>query len=231
MCLRSNIYHHIFYWSVKTLSLSLLVLFDFIGTVAFAISGAIIGIQKRMDIFGVNILAIVTACGGGVLRDIIMGSFPPQMFINPFYVLVAAIVANIVFGIMYFHKGIPQKFAGLYDRGLFVFDTLGLAAFMVDGVMIGANFGYEDDLFLLVFLGFITGVGGGVLRDVLSIQMPAIFVKHVYALPVIIGGILMVIMHEIMGTWNAAMISAFTLVLVMRWLARHFLWNLPKVNL
>jgi uncharacterized membrane protein YeiH len=213
------------------LSLSLLVIFDFIGTVAFAVSGAITGIQKRMDIFGVNILAILTACGGGLTRDIIMGNFPPQMFINPFYVLVAAVVANIVFGIMYFHKGIPQKFSGLYDRGLFIFDTVGLAAFMVDGVMIGANFGYEDDLFLLVFLGFITGVGGGVLRDVLSNQMPAIFVKHVYALPVIIGGILMVIMHELLGAWNLAMVMSFALVIVLRVMARHFLWNLPKVNL
>lgn len=184
-----------------------------------------------MDIFGVNILAILTACGGGLTRDLIMGNFPPQMFINPFYVIVAAVVANIVFGIMYFHKGIPQKFSGLYDRGLFIFDTLGLAAFMVDGVMIGANFGYEDNKFLLVFLGFITGVGGGVIRDVLSIQMPAIFVKHVYALPVIIGGILMVVMHDIIGTWNAAMLCSFALVIILRVLARHFLWNLPKVKL
>jgi len=209
----------------------LLTIFDLIGTVAFAISGAITGINKRMDIFGVNILAIVTACGGGLVRDIVMGDFPPKMFVDPFYVAVAAIVANIVFLAMYFHRPIPQKFAGLYDRGLFIFDTLGLAAFMVDGVMIGANFGYEDDLFFLVFLGFITGVGGGVLRDVLSIQMPAIFVKHVYALPVIIGGILMVIIHEVTGAWQAAMICAFLLVLLLRVMARHFLWNLPKVSI
>lgn len=209
----------------------LLAIFDLIGTVAFAISGAITGINKKMDIFGVNILAILTACGGGLMRDVVMGDFPPKMFVNPFYVAVAAIVANIVFIIMYFHRPIPQKFAGLYDRGLFIFDTLGLAAFMVDGVMIGANFGYEEDHFFLIFLGFITGVGGGVLRDVLSIQMPAIFVKHVYALPVIIGGILMVIIHEITGGWQAAMICGFALVLLLRVLARHFLWNLPKVSI
>ncbi len=212
------------------MSVLLLAIFDFIGTVAFAISGAITGIQKKMDIFGVNILAIMTACGGGLTRDIVMGNFPPKMFINPFYVLVAAIVANIVFFIMFFHKGVPEKFTGAFDKGLFISDTLGLAAFMVDGVMIGANFGYEDDLFLLVFLGFITGVGGGVLRDVLSIQMPAIFVKHVYALPVIIGGIVMVTMHEIMHTWNIAMISSFALVILLRVMARHYLWNLPKVQ-
>ena len=212
------------------MSVLLLSFFDLIGTVAFAISGAITGIHKRMDIFGVNILAIMTACGGGLTRDIVMGNFPPQMFINPFYVIVAAIVANIVFSIMYFRKGVPEKFAGIYEKGLFIFDTVGLAAFMVDGVMIGSNFGYDDNLFLLVFLGFITGVGGGVLRDVLSIQMPAIFVKHVYALPVIIGGITMVVLHEILGTWNIAMVSSFALVILLRVMARHYLWNLPKVQ-
>ena len=80
----------------------LLIIFDLIGTVAFAISGAITGIKKRMDIFGVNILAIVTACGGGLLRDVVMGDFPPKMFVDPFYVAVAAIVANIVFLVMIF---------------------------------------------------------------------------------------------------------------------------------
>ncbi|WP_026658714.1 trimeric intracellular cation channel family protein [Butyrivibrio sp. AC2005] len=213
------------------MSISLLAIFDFIGTVAFAISGAITGIHKKMDIFGVNILAIITACGGGLTRDIVMGNFPPQMFIDPFYVVVAAIIANIVFFLMYYRKGVPVKFSGIYDKGLFISDTLGLAAFMVDGVMIGANFGYEDDLFLLVFLGFITGVGGGVLRDVLSNQMPAIFVKHVYALPVIVGGIVMVIMHDLMHTWSAAMVISFALVILLRFMARHFLWNLPKVEL
>ena len=213
------------------MSALLLAIFDLIGTVAFAISGAITGIQKKMDIFGVNILAILTACGGGLVRDIVMGDFPPKMFVNPFYVMIAAVVANIVFLIMYYHKPMPQKFAGLYDKGLFISDTLGLAAFMVDGVMIGANFGYEDDYFLLVFLGFITGVGGGVLRDVLSNQMPAIFVKHVYALPVIIGGILMVVLHDVTGMWHASMIAGFGTVLLLRVLARHFLWNLPKVSI
>ena len=213
------------------MSALLLFIFDLVGTVAFAISGAITGIHKKMDIFGVNILAIMTACGGGLTRDIVMGNFPPQMFINPLYVIVATIVANIVFFIMYFRKGAPLKFSRLYDSGLFIFDTIGLAAFMVDGVMIGVNFGYEEDLFFLVFLGFITGVGGGVLRDVLSIQMPAIFVKHVYALPVIIGGIMMVTLHEIMHSWDTAMVISFVLVIMLRVMASHFLWNLPKVEI
>ena len=212
------------------MSVLLLEFFDFIGTVAFAISGAITGIHKQMDILGVNILAILTACGGGLLRDIVIGNIPPQMFIDPFYVLVAAVVANLVFFSMYFHKAVPVKYFGVYDRGLFIFDTLGLAAFMVNGVMIGANCGYEDNLFLLTFLGFITGVGGGVFRDILSLQMPAIFVKHVYALPVIIGGIIMVVIHDFIQNWNPAMVCSFAFVIILRVMARHFRWNLPKVR-
>ena len=95
---------------------------------------------------------------------------------------------------------------------------------------LGVHAGYEENAFLLVFLGFITGVGGGVLRDVLSNQMPAIFVKHVYALAVIVGSIFMLIIFELFGTWNIAMVLGFSVVLLVRLLARHFLWNLPKVE-
>lgn len=76
---------------------ALLTLFDFIGTIAFAISGAIVGIHKKMDIFGVNVLAVTTACGGGVIRDLMIGCTPPKMFQNPLFVFVAVIVANLVF--------------------------------------------------------------------------------------------------------------------------------------
>ncbi len=216
------------------MAITLIEIFDFIGTVAFAISGAFTGIKKKMDIFGVNILAILTACGGGLIRDITIGKIPPQMFLNPFYVIVAVVVANIVFCVMYFHKELPQRvdddLADLYDKAFFVSDSLGLAAFMVDGVMIGVHAGYEENAFLLGFLGFITGVGGGVFRDVLSNQMPAIFVKHVYALAVIVGSIFMLVVFKLFGTWNIAMVLGFSVVLLVRLLARHFLWNLPKVE-
>lgn len=209
---------------------TLLEIFDLIGTVAFAISGAFTGIKKKMDIFGVNILAITTACGGGIIRDITIDRTPPGIFLDPFYVIVAVLVANVVFWIMYFHKEVPSNRAELYDKALFISDSLGLAAFTVDGIMIGVHAGYGDNAFLLCFLGFITGVGGGVLRDVLAIQMPAIFVKHIYALAVIIGSIGMLVSYEIFGTWNTAMVMGFTVVLLVRLLARHFLWNLPKVE-
>lgn len=209
---------------------TLLTLFDFIGTVAFAISGAIVGIHKRMDIFGVNVLAVTTACGGGMMRDVIIGCTPPMMFRNPIFVLVAVVVANIVFLLMYLHRHMPRKLACVYGEMLFWFDSLGLAAFTVDGVMAGVRAGYSDNHFLICFLGFITAVGGGALRDVMADQMPDIFRKHIYAVAAIAGAILMALLLHLTDSENAAMIAGFLLVLVLRKLAAHFRWDLPRVN-
>ena len=210
---------------------SMLFLFDLIGTIAFAISGAFVGIRKGMDIFGVNVLAVTTACGGGLMRDLIIGSIPPQMFRNPFFVMVAIVVANVVFLLMYLHRHMPRKVASLYDKLLFWFDSLGLAAFTVDGVMAGIAMGYGDNEFLICFLGFMTAVGGGALRDVLAGQTPDIFRKHVYAVAAIAGAVLMVALLRLFGSEQIAMLGGFLLVPVLRFLAAHFRWNLPKVKM
>lgn len=212
------------------MSWTLLGIFDLIGTIAFAISGAFVGIRKKMDIFGVNVLAVTTACGGGMMRDVIVGNIPPRMFQNPFYVFVAILVANVCFLLMFRHHHMPQKLAPVYDQMLFWFDTLGLAAFTVDGVIVGVEAGYYDNTFLIIFLGFLTGVGGGALRDIMANQTPDIFVKHIYAVASIAGGILMAILFHCFGSQRAAMIGGFLLVLTLRNLAAHFHWNLPKVS-
>lgn len=210
--------------------INLLGIFDLIGTIAFAISGAFVGIRKEMDIFGVNVLAITTACGGGLMRDLIIGHVPPRMFENPFYVLVAAIVANVVFLLMFLHSHMPRRVAPVYDRMLFWFDTLGLAAFTVDGVIVGVDAGFYDNTFLIIFLGFMTGVGGGALRDILANQTPDIFLKHIYAVASIAGGILMAILFYATDSQRTAMVGGFLLVLILRVLAAHYRWNLPKVS-
>lgn len=210
---------------------SLLFLFDLIGTIAFAISGAFVGIRKEMDIFGVNVLAVTTACGGGLMRDLIIGSVPPQMFRNPFFVMVAIVVANVVFLLMYLHRHMPRKVAPLYDKLLFWFDSLGLAAFTVDGVMAGIAMGHGDNIFLICFLGFLTAVGGGALRDVLAGQTPDIFRKHIYAVAAIAGAVLMAGLLRLIGSQQIAMVGGFLLVPVLRYLAARFLWNLPKVKM
>lgn len=209
---------------------TLLGIFDLVGTIAFAISGAFTAIHKGMDIFGVNVLAVTTACGGGLLRDLIVGKIPPKMFLDPFYVGVAVIVANIVFVLLYLHRRMPPRIAPAYEHLFFWFDTVGLAAFTVDGVMIGADAGYAENIFLLSFLGFMTGVGGGALRDIMSGRTPDIFTKHVYALASILGGVSMNMIYQVSGSWKIAMPGAFLIIIILRYLAARFRWNLPKVS-
>ena len=207
---------------------ALVVLFDLIGTIAFAISGALVGINKKMDLFGTLVLAITTACGGGCVRDIVVGSIPPAMCRNPIYVGIAAVVATIVFLLVFFHTHMPRVLAPLYDKMLFWFDTLGLAAFTVDGVMVGTQCGYEDNIFLLVFLGFLTAVGGGTLRDVLAGRIPDIFLKHIYAVAAIAGGLLLTLTRPLGD--KPSMILGFSLVIALRCLAAHYRWNLPRIR-
>ncbi len=213
------------------MTLSFIMIMDIIGTIAFAISGAMVAIQKKMDIFGVNILAITAATGGGVIRDLIIGQNPPVMFQNPMYVFIAIATANVVFLVVYFSRKYAKKdihvFA-FYEVMLFWCDTLGLAAFSVDGVNAGAAAGYGKNLFLLVFVGVVTGVGGGVIRDMMANEMPYIFVKHIYASASLIGALLAAALWSVIGQ-NGAMACGFVTVLVIRIFARHYKWNLPKL--
>ena len=205
---------------------------DIIGTVAFAVSGAIAGMRKKMDIFGVNILALLTATGGGIIRDIVTGTIPPAAFRNPFFVIIAAIAANITFIFVWWqhknNKNISEKTRSIYDKVFFWFDTIGLAAFTADGVHTGLLGPFAGNAFLVIFLGVVTGVGGGVLRDVLSLEMPYIFVKHIYACASIVGAIVVYVVYIVSGSAEIAMLSGFFFVCVIRYCAAHYGWNLPK---
>ena len=208
----------------------LLLYMDLLGTIAFAVSGAITAIRKNMDIFGVIVLAVVTATGGGLLRDVIIGDVPPVMFRNPFYVGVAAVTAVVVFTIAYFHPQPSQTMTAIYDILLFWFDTLGMAAFTVDGVVLGIEHGYRENLFLLVFVAEITGVGGGMIRDILGNQIPDILCQHVYALASIAGGLVCGILVQLVPDIHIGMAAGFLVTVMLRWMAAHFQWNLPRVS-
>lgn len=205
---------------------------DCIGAVAFAISGAVLAIRKDMDIFGVCILAVVTATGGGILRDILIGHLPPVMFTDPTYVivaLVAAVGAFIFFKVQKRHNlVIPVRAVEVYTGVLFWFDTVGLAAFTVDGVYAGFS-GPVDNLLLDIFVGVITGVGGGLLRDIFADEMPAIFVKHVYAVASIAGAVATGFLLRYGSDAHLALLIGFGVTVLIRWLAAHFRWNLPRV--
>lgn len=211
------------------MALSFMFCMDILGTIAFAISGAMVAIKKEMDIFGVNILAIITAVGGGMLRDVLVGDVPPEMFQNPIYTLVAVIIANSVFVYAYWNKkNVKSSYVNLYEKTLFLFDTLGLAVFTVDGVNAGMHSEFNSNMFLVVFLGVITGVGGGVLRDTMANELPYIFVKHIYACASILGAVVTVYCWKYLGE-NPAIFAGFFVIIVIRLLAAHYKWDLPRV--
>ena len=158
---------------------TVLFILEIIGTAVFAASGALAGLQRQLDAFGVVILGVCTACGGGVIRDLTLGITPPVMFCQPVYALVAMGVSALVFLPAVRHLLAVESRA--YELVMLWLDSIGLGLFTVVGVQCAFQQAENYNLFLLVFVGVITGVGGGVLRDVLSNQKPYIFVKHFYA--------------------------------------------------
>ena len=203
---------------------------EIIGTIAFASSGAMVGIKKQMDLLGVCVLGMTTAVGGGMIRDLILGITPPIMFQNPTYALIAIAFSIFVFCGLYFfqNKLTNKKVLEVYDKLMMIFDSLGLGIFTVVGVNAAVNIGYETTGFLQIFVGVLTGVGGGVLRDVMAGNMPYIFVKHVYASASIIGAIVCVLIRMRFGEL-AAMIVGAAVVFVIRILAAYYKWNLPRI--
>ncbi len=208
----------------------MLFVLDMIGTVAFGLSGAMTAIEKEMDILGVIILGMVTAVGGGITRDIILGNTPPQAFQQPVFAGSAAVVSAMVFAVIYFHfKGYQEISGYWFQHILMAADTLGLGVFTVAGVRAAFDSGMDINYFLPVFLGTITGVGGGLLRDMMAGDRPYIFVKHVYASASILGACVCVFIWKRLGG-NIAMPVGAASVIVLRILAIRFRWNLPKVK-
>ncbi|MBQ2780009.1 MAG: trimeric intracellular cation channel family protein [Clostridia bacterium] len=207
------------------MSETLLLIFECIGTVSFAVSGAMTAIAKKMDIFGVMILGIITAVGGGVLRDVTLGIIPPRTFENPLYAGLSAATALVVF--------LPQvrrwltRQQHIYETALLVMDALGLGVFTVVGIRTAVEAMDGFNVFLLLFVGLITGIGGGVLRDVLASDTPYIFVKHFYATASLLGAALCIGLWQFAGE-AVAMLSGAALVVVLRLLAARFHWNLPR---
>lgn len=204
---------------------TVLLVLEVVGTVAFAASGVMVGLRRGMDLFGVVILGIITACGGGVIRDLVLGITPPVMFCEPVYALLAAGLSAAMC-LPAVRRLLAWESRG-YELVLLWMDSLGLGVFTVVGVQCAFEQAEDYNLFLLVFVGVITGVGGGVLRDVLAGETPYIFVKHFYAIPALIGAFLCAVLWRLIGG-IASMLLAAVVVLVLRLCAAHFHWGLPK---
>ena len=200
-------------------------LLELVGTAAFAVSGAMLGLKKQMDLFGVCMMGLVTACGGGMLRDLFLGSAPPAVFRDPRCALVAAGVSAAFFLAArkhLFHAGVPA-----FEPVMLLADSMGLGVFTAAGVAAAEQSGYGESIAYWVFLGALTGVGGGTLRDVLAGLPPYIFVKHIYACASIAGGIACALLWRSAGQ-TCAVLVCFSLVFLIRILAARYRWSLPK---
>ncbi len=204
---------------------------EIIGTIAFAITGVITALEKKFDIFGAIVLGTVTAIGGGIVRDLILGYTPPMAFRKSVYAITAIITSLAVFVISYFFgKKIVRHF-DVYSQVINVFDSIGLSVFVIGGVNSAIACGFGENMFLTVFVATLTGVGGGVMRDMMAGRVPKILRKRVYALAAIIGSLIyyLLIYYEICSATPAIVLGAGS-VLIIRILATVFHWNLPIVK-
>ncbi len=193
---------------------------DIIGTMAFAMSGALTAMNKKLDPFGVFIIAFVTSVGGGTLRDILIGRTPVgwMLDLNYFYVIVAGFFLAIIF----------RKKLDRLRTSLFLFDTIGLGVFTLIGIEKGIGVGLHP--VICIALGTMTASFGGVIRDILCNEIPVIFRREIYATICIIGGIFFFIIRKLdLGNDLLYLITSLVIILL-RLMAVRFKWYLPALE-
>ena len=201
---------------------------EWLGTAAFAVSGAMVAIDTGMDLFGVIFLAMITALGGGTLRDVLIGHFPPRMFTNFEFLLLAVACAVTVFVLADLYKERYIKSEHGIERVNNVFDAIGLGVFAVSGARIGMEAGFTDNAFLVTFLGMTTAVGGGMIRDVLLQRIPFVLNKRVYAVAAIAGALTYWVIEYVLMMPVLAYAVGWLVTVTLRILATIYKWNLPK---
>ena len=193
---------------------------DILGTFAFAISGALVASNKKFDLFGVLIIAFVTAVGGGMLRDVLINAHPINWIgdLNYLYTILFAVIFTFLF---------KSKIAPL-SKTMFLFDTIGISVFTILGLQKGLAFNLHPIIALI--MGMISAVFGGVLRDVLTNKVPLIFEKEIYASACLAGGITYLLLDNFKVPENIIFIvSAFVIVLI-RVISVKFHLQLPKIK-
>lgn len=191
-----------------------------LGTFAFAISGATAAIQKRYDLFGVLVLAFVTAIGGGTIRDLLVGNLPVNWLSNS--LAIWSVFAGFVFTITL------KRHMRKIQSWIFFFDAVGLGLFTVMGVQVGLN--AEMGMGISITLGTITGCFGGVVRDVLSGSRPLIFRKEIYATASILGGMIYLGLLFQFGEGIFIQVTAITSTIAIRFIAYHYQIRLPQFS-
>lgn len=205
-----------------------LIIIQCIGAVSFTVSATIYAIHKRADVIGALVFSLLTCFGGGVIRDLAIGNLPVSILSNKTLIYTALLSIGVC--LVCYHLGFIKKVASFADRHQHSFiieftDSLGLASYVISGLEIAREAGKEGFVVLL-FAGCVTGVGGGILRDICSAEIPAVFRKHIYLIPVIIASIFFALTYKHMNEVLCVIIT-MAIVIAIRMLAFKFKWNLP----
>tara|TARA_R110002050_G_scaffold13303_4_gene42346 strand:+ start:53 stop:679 length:627 start_codon:yes stop_codon:yes gene_type:complete len=200
--------------------MDLIYVLDIIGTFAFAISGALVASDKKFDLFGVIIIAFVTAVGGGMTRDVLINAHPINWIgdLNYIWTIMAAVVFTFLF---------KSKIAHL-SKTMFLFDTIGIGVFTMLGVQKGLSFDLHP--FIAVVMGMVSAVIGGVIRDVLTNEVPLIFKKEIYASACLAGGTVFLLTNHFNAPESIQFFATILTVILIRLLAVKFNLQLPKIK-
>lgn len=212
-----------------TLPSDVRVVLDIVGIFVFALSGGLVAVRARFDLFGITVLAWVTGLGGGIIRDVFLGDVPPPGISNPVYIVTVVVAGLAAFAFYGSYVSIMRERPkwGLRQVGELVkyLDAVGLATFAVSGALKATNMGAPP--LACVFVGAITAVGGGMIRDVLAGQVPEVLRRELYAVPAIMGASIVVIAHELEVLTLPVVWLAVLLVLAVRIAAIIFDLNAP----
>lgn len=207
----------------------LIYVLELVATIAFSISGAMTAINKKVDMFGVIVLGAVSALGGGITRDLLMGDLPPAMFSDYRYVLTSVITSAAVFIVAYIFREFYFRSEKAVDGVNNIFDALGLGCFTVAGAKIAMENGFTTNGILVVCLAVVTGVGGGIIRDIMLGEIPLILKKRIYALASTAGGVMYYLSVYYGVGANKASAASVALVFVIRLIATVFKLDMPKI--
>ena len=192
-------------------------LLDIIGTLVFAISGALTAIYKKLDLFGVFCIAFVTALGGGTLRDVLIGRTPVGWMLDNQYIIVITI--GFLLSLLF------NKYLERLRVSMFLFDTIGLGVFTLIGIEKGVE--YNLSPVVCVILGTITATFGGVIRDILCNEIPVLFRKEIYATLCIVGGIVFFALKQLKIEEDILSVIVASFIIAIRLVAYKFNWSLP----
>lgn len=192
---------------------------EIIGTLAFAVSGIRLAARKRFDWFGAYTIGVVTAIGGGTIRDLLLGA--PVFWMSSWMYLA---VTDLAFAIVVMFERVLTS----DSRSLFMFDAVGLALFVITGIQKSLAYGFP--MWVAIIMGMITGSFGGVLRDVFINEEPLFFRKDIYATACIAGGVVFWLVILLGGSEIVRQVCCAFTILFLRWGALHYGWHLPEMR-